>query len=95
MNKDQSEDLSMHARIRLEISNEQVEREMQSCRQEYFKLDDVRGPKPLMTLIKCLQCIHCKRTPLNLTECLSCKSIVCRECHNKILYQGNGQCPEP
>ena len=86
MNKDESPDLTLLARIRLEISKEHVERDMLSCSQEYFKYDDVRGAKPLMTLIKCLECINCKRTPLNLTECLSCKSIVCRECHNKILY---------
>jgi hypothetical protein len=95
MNKDESKELTLHARIRLEISAEHVEREMLSCKQEYFKSEDVRGAKPLMTLIKCLECISCKRTPLNLNECLACKSIICRECHNKILYQGNGQCPEP
>lgn len=60
MNKDtggeDTDALSIQARIKLHISADNVESELDKCRQVYFDQEDCKGEKTLMQLIKCLEC---------------------------------------
>ena len=67
MNKDREQELAVEARIHLQISDNQIKREMLKCQQLYFEETDAEYIEPtLKVMINCLKCIVCDRVPLEL-----------------------------
>ena len=98
MNKDTLRELAVEARIELHISDRQIGRDLERCKQEYFHPNEFKGmDQALCVMLKCLECSGCKRVPLQLQECSNCLAVLCRPCEKKIRLQEDEKkmvCPD-
>lgn len=79
MNKDREEELPVEARIKLHISDKQIKQEMLKCQQLYFDPRDVEPlDNTLTVMLDCLRCVLCDQIPLEIQECATCLTIICK-----------------
>ena len=99
MNKNGQQELPVEARIHLHLSDTDIKREMLKCQQLYLDFSDCEEVEgSLKTMLECLKCTVCNKIPLELQECSSCMTIICKSCEANIQGKENPKdrrCPDP
>ena len=86
MNKD-ARNLTRAARMNLHISDSQLRKTIEMKKQKYFNPTVSKQPGALEEIKGLIQCICCKRIPLDIRECHNCQKIICKFCLSDIVHE--------